>query len=144
MVLNEKGIIKEFELVVYPINFVVVIGDMETEVNKDYATNEEDGNWISGPPPGVAGRTYVIHDTDTNQLEVMIWIPSLEECKGSIFAHESCHAAMEIFNYIGATVDLENQEPFAYLTGNLFRLLNGAFYEFKDYKPNKSKKKKIK
>ena len=58
MVLNEKGIIKEFELVVYPINFVVVIGDMETEVNKDYATNEEDGNWISGPPPGVAGRTY--------------------------------------------------------------------------------------
>lgn len=141
MVLNEKGIIKEFDLVIYPINFIVVIGDMEKEINKDYSPNDDRCNWIGKPSEGTAGRTYLIHNSDTNQIEVMIWVPSIEECKGSVFAHECSHAAMEIFNYIGASVDLENQEPFAYLLGNLFRLLNGAFYEFRDYKPKKSKKK---
>ena len=141
MTLNNKGIIKEFELVIYPINFIVVIGDMEEELNHGYAPNEESCNWISGPSEETAGRTYLIHDSDTNQMSVMVWIRNLDECKGSVFAHECSHAAMEIFNYIGATVDLENQEPFAYLIGNLFRLLNGAFYELRDYKSNKVKKK---
>jgi hypothetical protein len=140
--LNEKGIIKEFGLVVYPMNFIVVIGHVEKELNNGYAPNENDKNWISGPSPGKACTTYLIHDSCTNQMSVMVWIRNLDECKSSIFAHECSHAAMEIFNYIGATVDLENQEPFAYLIGNLVRLLNGAFYELRDYKPkNKSKKK---
>ena len=34
-----------------------------------------------------------------------------------IIAHESVHAAMDIYNYISASVDLSNQEPFAYLVG---------------------------
>ena len=34
-----------------------------------------------------------------------------------IIAHESVHAAMDIYNYISASVDLGNQEPFAYLVG---------------------------
>lgn len=145
MILNEKGIIKEFDLVIYPVNFTVVIGNMEDEVNNEYAPNEDGSNWINGPSPDCAGRTYLIHDSSTNQIGVLIWITSYEECKGSVFAHECSHAAMEIFNYIGASVDLENQEPFAYLLGSLFRLLNGAFYEYRDYlekKDNKPKKKK--
>ena len=32
-------------------------------------------------------------------------------------AHESVHAAMEISDYIGAKIDIQNQEPFAYLVG---------------------------
>ena len=144
MVLNEKGIIKEFELVIYPINFIAVIGDMENDLNNSYAPDEKDGNWISGPSPDTAGRTYIIHDSETNQMSVMIWIRSLEECRGSIFAHECSHATMEIFNFIGATVDLENQEPFAYLSGALFRLLNGAFFEYKDFLEKKKTKKKKK
>lgn len=35
----------------------------------------------------------------------------------STIAHESSHAAMDIFSYIGATVDLDNQEPYSYLVG---------------------------
>ena len=45
MVLNEKGIIKEFELVIYPLHFVAVIGDVdEEELNKEYAPNYEKAN----------------------------------------------------------------------------------------------------
>lgn len=32
-------------------------------------------------------------------------------------AHESSHIAMNIFDYIGAKVDLANQETFSYLVG---------------------------
>lgn len=32
-------------------------------------------------------------------------------------AHEAVHAALEIFDYIGAGADAKNQEPFAYLVG---------------------------
>lgn len=31
--------------------------------------------------------------------------------------HEAIHAAMEIFDYVGAVADPKNQEPFAYLCG---------------------------
>lgn len=32
-------------------------------------------------------------------------------------AHESVHAALEIFDYVNARISLDNQEPFAYLVG---------------------------
>jgi hypothetical protein len=142
MVLNEKGILKRFNLVVYPIDFVVAIGKVEEEVNKYFSPNNEAANWIVTPSDGTAGSTYCVHDKEDNQLCVMVWIRNLDECKGSTFAHECGHGALEIFNYIGATINPdEEQECFCYLLGTLFRLLNGAFYEYRDYKPKKGKKK---
>ena len=35
----------------------------------------------------------------------------------SNIAHESVHAALEIFDYVNARIEAENQEPFAYLVG---------------------------
>lgn len=32
-------------------------------------------------------------------------------------AHEAVHAALDIFDYIGASIEHDNQEPFAYLVG---------------------------
>lgn len=32
-------------------------------------------------------------------------------------AHESTHAALEIFAYVGARISYDNQEPYAYLVG---------------------------
>ena len=34
-----------------------------------------------------------------------------------IIAHESGHAALEVFGYFGCKVDFANQEPFCYLLG---------------------------
>ena len=145
MILNEKGIVKEFELVIYPIHFVAVIGEVdEDEINKAYAPNNEMANWIGCPQEGAAASTYCVHRKDDNQQCVMIWIPKLENCTGSYMAHESGHAALEIFKYIGATINPEeDQECFCYLLGTVFRLLNGAFYELKEFKPkSKTSKKK--
>lgn len=40
--------------------------------------------------------------------------------------HESNHVAFEIFEYIGATVDTEHQEPFCYLSGWVAKCINEA------------------
>lgn len=39
-------------------------------------------------------------------------------------AHESSHIAMNIFDYIGAKVDLANQETFSYLVGWIADCIN--------------------
>ena len=141
MVLNEKGILKRFNLVIYPIDFVVAIGEVEKEVNNSFAPNVEHAIWIAGPKEDAGGTTYCVHDKKNSQKCVLVWIRNLEECRGSVFAHECGHAALEIFNYIGATINPEeDQECFCYLLGTLFRLLNGAFYELRDYKPKAKKK----
>ena len=42
----------------------------------------------------------------------------------SNITHESTHAAMEIFSYVGAYPDPKNQEPFAYLCGWVAKCIN--------------------
>lgn len=141
MVLNEKGILRQFSLVVYPIDLVVAIGDMEDEINKRYIPRDKQYDWLSPPPEEVAEAVYNVEEKETGLYCLMIWIPKIDDCKGSYFCHESGHLAIEIFKYIGAHIDYDDQEPFCYLLGTIFRLINGAFYELKDYKPKKSKKK---
>ena len=142
MVLNEKGIIKQFDLVIYPLDFVVVIGaDLVDEVDKEYKPFESKYSGFNPPCKETPAATFNVIQKVTEKPCIMVWFNSLEDCKGSHFCHEVIHSALEIFKFIGAEVDVDNQEPFAYLSGNLFRLLNGAFYEFRDYKPKITKKK---
>ena len=139
---NEKGILKQFSLVVYPIDVVVAIGDIEEEVNEVYAPNNEKANWIGKPLESSSGSTYLVHTKEDNQLCVMVWIRNFDECKGSVFAHEAGHVSLEVFNYVGATINPEEeQECFCYLLGTVFRLINGAFYEWKELLEKKDKKK---
>lgn len=42
----------------------------------------------------------------------------------SIISHEATHAALEIFDYVGAVVDPKNQEPFTYLVGWIADCIN--------------------
>lgn len=133
MVLNKKGIIQQFGLVVYPVDFVVVIGDMEDKVNELYKPFCESKNWIVFP--NTSGATYQIREKATNIPCIMIWVQEKEEFTTSIVSHECAHAAMEIWRYIGSEVSLENQEPFAYLLGNLVRLAVGCFYEIPGITP---------
>ena len=133
MVLHKDGILKRFSLVVYPIDIVVAIGDVEEEVNNHFAPNDEDANWIEGPKPPSAAKTYNIHGNEDGMECIMIWLPDKESCTGSYFCHEVGHAALEVFKYIEALVDYENQEPFCYLLQTIFRFVNGAFYEWKEF-----------
>lgn len=49
--------------------------------------------------------------------------------------HESTHAAMEIFDYIGGRIDCSNQEPSCYLVGWISECIKEALnYRTKKYK----------
>lgn len=139
--LSEKGIIKQFNLVIYPVDFVAAIGDVKEELEKIYKPTDDKYVGFGYPTEEYPCKTFEAIEKETGVPCSLIWVKDLESCRGSYFCHEVGHTAMDIFAFIGAEPDVSNQEPFCYLLGNLFRLLNGAFYEYKDYKPKKSKKK---
>ena len=133
MFLSKKGNIQQFNLVIYPVDFVIVIGDLEEEVNKFYKTYDERYNYIGKPTN--TGACYRVVEKETGIPCVMIWIKAIDEFTSSIVAHECGHAAMEIFSYIGTKPNPDDQEPYCYLLGNLVRLAVGCFYEIPGIKP---------
>ena len=135
MVINNKGAIQQFNIVLYPIDFVVVIGPLEKDVNKLYRPYEEKWKDAYIAPPKLTGCTYRVKERATDIPCVMVWIGKKEEFTGSIVTHECNHAALEIFEYIGAKVNFDDQEPFCYLAGNLARLAIGTFYEIPGIQP---------
>lgn len=144
MILNEKGILKDFDLVIYPVQLVLAIGQFEEEINRLYKPYDEGYNYIAPPKSSSAAATYQVRNKKTNDPACLIWIPKTEEVRGSYLCHESGHVALEIFKYVGAHVNYDDQEPFCYLLGAIFRLCNNAFYHWKEFiekKDSTSKKK---
>ena len=133
--INEKGIIEQYDLVIYPIEFVVVIGDMEEEVNKLYESAEEgyEGAYIAKPVN--TGATYKVKEKETGVHCLMVWIKEKEQFVTSVVAHECGHAVLELWSAIGSEVSLTNQEPFCYTLGNLVRLAVGTFYQLPGIEP---------
>ena len=135
MILNKKGAVKQFNLVIYPVDFVVAIGEVEEEVNTLYQPYEERYKDAYITPPSSTGSTYRVREKETGIPCILIWISKKDEFTSSIVAHECCHASLEIWSYIKSEVSLSNQEPFCYLLGNLMRLAVGCFYEIPGIKP---------
>ena len=142
MLLNKKGIIKQFNLVVYPVDFVVAIGDVKQELEEMYRPCDEEYVGFGAPSEEYPGKTFEIVEKETNHPCSLIWMKDIEAAKGSYMCHEVGPVAMDIFAFIGAEPDVANQEPFCYLLGNLFRLINGALHEYKDFVESKPKTKK--
>lgn len=55
---------------------------------------------------------------------VLIRFQDLKAMTPEIMAHEATHAAIEIFDYCDCRIDVENQEPFSYLTGWIVKCCN--------------------
>ena len=140
MVLNEKGILQEFDLVIYPVVLVIAVGDMEKEINRFYKPYDEQYNYLAFPGDNPAA-TYQVRNKKTNDAACLIWLHKSDDVRGSYIAHEAGHVTLEIFKYVGAHVDYDDQEPFCYLLGAVFRFCNNAFYHWKDFKESKTKKK---
>lgn len=133
--INSKGTIQQFNLVCYPVDFVVVIGALEDEVNTLYRPYSEEYADAHIAPPNTTGGTYRVKERKTGIPCILIWVKEKKEFTSSIVAHECGHATLEIWRYINSEVSLDNQEPICYLLGNLVRLAVGAFYEIPGIKP---------
>lgn len=142
--LSEKGIIRQFNLVIYPVDFVVAIGDVKEDLEKLYKPADDQYVGFGAPTEEHPGKTFEAVEIKTGIPCSLVWIKDLESCKGSYICHEVGHASLDIFAYIGAQVDNSNQEPYTYLLGNLYRLFNGSYYELKDFIDQKKIKLKKK
>lgn len=58
-----------------------------------------------------------VFNEKTKKGGILIRFRSTKEMTPSIMAHESTHAAIEIFDYSQCCISHDNQEPFAYLVG---------------------------
>lgn len=124
--------IKQFDLTVYPVDLVVVIGkEAEDEINSKYTVLENESAWIAWETSYDA-ITFMVKEKLTNKTCIMIWVESIDACRASIIAHECGHAAMCLFSYIDAKIDIDNQEPFCYLLGTLTKMVTQCYYELRD------------
>lgn len=118
---KKDTIVYEFDPCVYPRLLWVVKGGTldgikETLNLGDYDVDEESS--------GAVTLCNVRRLSDGN-LGALIWFPKSSNMNNlSWIAHESTHAALYIFSEVGALVDFENQEPFAYMTGWVFECVD--------------------
>jgi hypothetical protein len=109
--------IYEFDPCIYPRLLWVVKGGTLNGIKEilnlgDYEV-DEDGS-------GAVTLCNVRRKSDDN-LGALIWFPKSSNMNNlDWIAHESTHAALYVFAEVGADVDFENQEPFAYIVGWVF------------------------
>lgn len=126
---NDKTIIHEFDHCIYPRLLWVVKGGtlegiQETLEITCECEQEEKGGAVTLP----------VRRKDNNRLGYCIWFPKSGDIRrGDWIAHESTHAALCIFDDIGARVSYEDQEPFAYLVGWIFKCIDEV-RKFKEVK----------
>ena len=78
MILNEKGILQQFDLVIYPVQLIIAIGDLEKEINRFYKPYDKQYNHIGFPGDNPAA-TYQVRNKKINDVACLIWIPSFED-----------------------------------------------------------------
>lgn len=117
---NNKTTIHEFDPCIYPrLLWVVKGGTLEGIQETLEITCECEQEEKSG------AVTLPVRRKDNNRFGYCIWFPKSGDIRrGDWIAHESTHAALCIFDDIGARVSYEDQEPFAYLVGWVFECID--------------------
>jgi hypothetical protein len=109
----------------YDIDFVVANSKVTLEELRElyyYADEEElDDTWDNG-----GATTCLLKRKSDNTVVVLIRYMGRSQYKSSgdklldivnVASHEATHVAIDIYNSVCATIDVENQETFAYFVG---------------------------
>lgn len=70
----------------------------------------------------------------------IIWFNGIDIMDMEFVTHESCHAAIDIYNYIGCEIEYDNNEHFCYLIGWIAKIcekvkkyMNGEVTNMNDF-----------
>lgn len=107
---NDMKKIFEYDPVIYPRKIWVSIGASTEELSAEF-------EGIEDMDDSAIAVTYHTFNKNNNLGGVLIRFNKKGDITASIAAHEATHAALDIYEYVGAKADVENQEPFAYLVG---------------------------
>lgn len=110
-----KSKVHEFHPQIYPRRLWVIKGGLLGDIKEMFS--QRDGKELDLGDEDYDALTYSVMLKDTKKLGELIWFPEETSIDHEKVTHESVHAAMDIFRDIGADIDTDNQEPFAYLVG---------------------------
>lgn len=113
--MSKKNQIHEFNPLIYPCRLWIAI-------SKDTFKERFDG--VSEWDDGCDAIVDCVNDIQRNLGGVLVRFENRKAMNAGNISHESSHIAMEIFRYIGAEVELSNQEPFSYLVGWIADCIN--------------------
>ena len=105
--------IYQFDPQIYPRNLWVSVGasveELQEKFGKEDIKEDLDDSYYA--------ETYPVQQKETLLGGVLIRFQDLKAMTPENMAHEATHAALEIFDCCDCRIDVENQEPFAYLVG---------------------------
>lgn len=112
--------IKEIHSAVYPVRIILSTSFKETKAM--YATFGMDFR--------AQGAAFVERlDTDNvGALFIIAFEDQEAALDNNILCHELIHLKNQIFDYVGAKLDVDNDEPEAYYYGYLFDVISGAIH----------------
>ena len=109
----------QIELDIYNIDIVVAVGDKAFErLNELYTPIDEEYERLKEPAEDTPACTWERMKNSIGNRAILVWFQDAYALHHpSYSSHEASHAAMYVWQHIGAKVDLDNQEPFSYLIG---------------------------
>lgn len=126
----EDNIFK-IELDLYNIDIVVAVGAKAFErLNELYTPIDEEYERLKEPADDTPACTWERMKDSVGNAAILVWFQDAYALQHQSYtSHEASHAAMYVWQHIGAKVDLYNQEPFAYLVGYITAKLATIFEE---------------
>lgn len=104
--------IHQFDPIIYPRLIWIVIGERKGASLQDRFDNIQDMH------EDCDADVQMANDKTNNKGGVLIRFKTLAAARNTNYVcHESAHAAMYIFDYIGGGFSYDNQEPYCYLVG---------------------------
>lgn len=121
MAKNKKTIIHEFDPCVYPRKMWVVKGGTIAGIKERFdgiADTDEDVE-------DAGATTFRVNKKSNGKAGYLVWFPNASDINRiDWIAHESTHVALEFFRDTGCKVDVDNQEPLAYLVDWVTECIN--------------------
>ena len=101
----------QFDPQIYPRKLWVAVGVPTEELNEKFVDEIKDMD------DSYDAETLPIQQKEPLLGGVLVRFENLKSMRPDNIAHEATHAALEIFDYVDARIQYDNQEPFAYLVG---------------------------
>lgn len=119
------------ELDIYNIDIIVAVGAPAFDrLNELYTPIDEEYERLKEPTANTPACTWERMKDSVGNAAILVWFQDAYALhRPSYSSHEASHAAMYVWQHIGANVDLDNQEPFAYLIGYLTAKFANIFEE---------------
>ena len=116
--------IHQFDTTIYPLLLWVAKTEDMSAINERFIADNE-GRFSSDTMAGNEAVTSSVIQVSDNRKGMLVILG--EKADVCTLAHEAVHVASGIFAAVNATMDVENDEPFAYLTDFAFDCLYQVF-----------------